>query len=45
MSMPRKNKGGEGNRDRKEYAAWFWDSVKRNRKRKKLAKIARRKNR
>jgi hypothetical protein len=45
MPMHRKNKGGEGTRGRNDYAAWFWPSVRRSRRRRDLAKISRRRNR
>lgn len=45
MSMHRKNKGGEGDRQRSGYARWFWKNVKRQRRRRDLAKISRRRNR
>jgi len=37
----RQNKGGEGDRGRKEYASWFWPNVRRVRRRKHISKMQR----
>lgn len=37
----RQNKGGEGDRGRKDYASWFWRAVRRVRRRKYLARMQR----
>ncbi len=37
----RKNKGGEGDRGRSEYASWFWKAVRRTKRRKLIAKMQR----